>query len=100
MSTTIHEEQPNGKSKQSTPKTEKEAKTPVSDSVKTTANAVSGQARAARDAAGETLDGVRDGVTQATDKARSIAQEQPLLAVAGAMAIGVALGFALGNRRS
>lgn len=100
MSTTIHEEQPNQKPKKSIPKTEKQARDASSGGAKARVSVVSDTARATSDAAVEAMDDMRDGVSDATEKARTVAQEQPLMAVAGAMAIGVALGFALGNRRS
>ncbi len=101
MSTTIHEEQPDSRLKESTPKTEKQARARVQDQDKEDGggNTLSERARSANDAAAETVDGMRDNISVASQRAQAVAQEQPVFLAVGAMAVGVALGFALGNRR-
>lgn len=100
MSTTIHDDPSTTQVKSAAPKAGKTSKNGMGDRLEASRQAVSDTARAANDMAAETADGARDSVAVATDNARTMAKEQPLMAVAGAMAIGVALGFALGNRRS
>lgn len=99
MSTTIHSANPETLTNASVPKTSKTSKEATLEAVASARDSIAETTEEAKGAAQEIARDARDSVTKATDAARNATREQPLLAIAGALAVGVALGLALNRRR-
>lgn len=99
MSTTIHSADPDTLTSADRPDEDKSVAQMAMDTADKAKEFAADKAQSAQQVTELARRELRDGMARANDKAREITDPQPLLALAGAMAVGVAIGVTLGSRR-
>ncbi|AEI92130.1 MULTISPECIES: hypothetical protein [Roseobacter] len=99
MSTTIHSADPDTLTNASTSEVEKGPKQVATETAEKAREFAVQKTQAASEVAELAATEVRDNIVKASDAARDFTAKQPLVTVAGALAVGVVLGMALNSRR-